>query len=244
MSQNRRFLLLGSGEFEPWSEEAERAAVTEADPTVAILPTASAPEGDAVFERWATMGLEHYRSMGWLARVIPVKSREDAEREDLAAELEHVGLVFFSGGSPKFLGSTIAGTRLWKALDRALDRGAVFAGCSAGAMVASQSRDQARERRVGASWTFGLGLIPHVAFGVHWDRMSKIPGLRWWVTSRVPSTSWFVGIDERTAILGDGTSWEVFGSGAAHVRGPETRASFVAGDRFSTPDGDSPAPAS
>jgi len=53
MSQNRWFLLLGSGEFEPWSEEAERAAVLEAAPTVAILPTASAPEGDAVFDRWA-----------------------------------------------------------------------------------------------------------------------------------------------------------------------------------------------
>jgi cyanophycinase-like exopeptidase len=237
MSQNRRFLLLGSGEFEPWSEEAERAAVGEADPTVAILPTASAPEGDAVFERWASMGLAHYRAMGWEARVLPVKTREDAEREDIAASLEHVGMVFLSGGNPKFLGSTIAGTRLWGALVRALDRGAAFAGCSAGAMVVSQSREQARERRVGASWTFGLGLIPHVAFGVHWDRMSKVPGLRWWVTSRVSETSWFVGIDERTAILGDGVEWEVFGSGGAEVRGPGVRATFRAGERFATPDG-------
>jgi cyanophycinase len=234
--QNRRFLLLGSGEFEPWSEEPERTAVAEAEPAVVILPTASAPEGDAVFDRWGALGLEHYRAMGWPAQVLPVKTREDAEREDLAAELERAGLIYFSGGNPKFLGSTIAGTPLWEALNRALDRGAVFAGCSAGTMVASQSREQARERRVGASWTFGLGLIPHVAFGVHWDRMSKIPGLRWWVTSRVPSTSWFVGIDERTAILGDGVEWEVFGSGSAEVRGPGVRAAFVAGERFATPD--------
>jgi cyanophycinase len=235
VSQNRRFLLLGSGEFEPWSEEVERAALDGADPRVVILPTASAPEGAAVFERWGRMGLEHYAAMGWPASVLPVKTREDAEREDLAAELDAASLVYLSGGNPKHLGSAIEGTACWHSLTAALDRGAVYAGCSAGAMVASQSRAQARERRVGASWTFGLGLVPHVAFGVHWDRMAKIPGMRWWVTSRVPETSWFVGIDERTAILGDGVGWRVFGVGGVEVRGPGVRAVVPAGERFSTP---------
>lgn len=234
MSQNRRFLLLGSGEFEPWSEEVERAAAEGADPRVVILPTASAPEGDAVFDRWGRMGLEHYRSMGWPATVLPVKTRGDAEREDLARELEGAGLVYFSGGNPKHLGSTIEDTALWTALLAALDRGAVFAGCSAGAMVASQSRAQARERRVGTSWTFGLGLVPHVAFGVHWDRMSKIPGLRWWVTSRIPDPSWFVGIDERTAILGDGERWTVRGRGGATVVHTGERRTYRSGERFET----------
>jgi cyanophycinase len=236
MLQRRRFLLLGSGEFEPWSEEVERAALDGSDPSVAILPTASAPEGDAVFERWGWMGLEHYRELGWPAVVLPVKTRADAEREDLTRELEGASLVYFSGGDPKHLGVTIEGTALWDALTRALDRGAVFAGCSAGAMVASQSRAQARERRVGASWTFGLGLVPHVSFGAHWDRMSKIPGLRWWVTSRVPDRSWFVGIDERTAILGNGERWRVFGRGGAMVSHGGERRVHRAGETFDTPN--------
>ena len=235
MSQNRRFLLLGSGEFEPWSEEPERAALDGAEPRVAILPTASAPEGDTVFERWAAMGLEHYAAMGWSANALPVRSREDAERADLAAELERADLVYLSGGNPKFLGSTLEGTAVWRALETALARGAVYAGCSAGAMVASQSRSQARERKVGASWTFGLGLVPHVSFGVHWDRMGKIPGMRWWVASRIPEASWFVGIDERTAILGDGVEWRVFGRGGATVLHEGERRAFGAGERFSTP---------
>lgn len=234
MSQNRRFLLLGSGEFEPWTEEVERVAVAGADPLVAILPTASAPEGDAVFDRWGRMGLEHYRAMGWPATMLPVKTRADAEREELASELEDAGLIYFSGGNPKHLGGVIEDTALWRAMLAALDRGAVFAGCSAGAMVASQSRTQAHERRVGSSWTFGLGLVPHVSFGAHWDRMSKIPGLRWWVTSRVPSTSWFVGIDERTAIVGDGERWRVYGSGGATVVHAGERRTYPAGDGFET----------
>jgi len=234
MPQNRRFALLGSGEFEPWTEEVERVAADGADPRVVILPTASAPDGDAVFDRWGRMGLEHYAAMGWPATVLPVRTRDDAERADLAAELEGVGLVFFSGGNPKHLGTTIEGTELWTALLRSLDAGAVFAGCSAGAMVASQSRAQARERRTRTSWTFGLGLVPHVSFGVHWDRMSKIPGLRWWVTSRIPDSSWFVGIDERTAIVGDGERWTVYGSGGAMVVHEGERRTYRAGERFET----------
>ena len=234
MSQNRRFLLLGSGEFEPWTEEVERAALDGADPRVVILPTASAPEGDAVFDRWGRMGLEHYRDAGWPAMVLPVKTRQDAEREDLARGLDDASLVYFSGGNPKHLGSTIEGTALWDALLSALDRGAVFAGCSAGAMVASQSRAQARERRVGTSWTFGLGLVPHVSFGVHWDRMSKIPGLRWWVTSRVAESSWFVGIDERTAIVGDGEDWMVHGRGGVMVVHAGERRTYLPGETFET----------
>lgn len=236
MPQNRRFLLLGSGEFEPWSEEPERVALDGAEPRVAILPTASAPEGDAVFERWGRMGLEHFRAMGWEAGVVPVKTRADAERADLAAEVERAGLVYFSGGNPKHLGSTVEGSALWWGLSAALDRGAVYAGCSAGTMVASQSRAQARERRIGASWTFGLGLVPHVSFGAHWDRMGKSPGMRWWVTSRIPESSWFVGIDERTAILGDGERWTVFGGGGAMVVHRGLRSVYRAGETFETPE--------
>jgi hypothetical protein len=46
--------------------------------------------------------------------------------------------------------------------------------------------------------------VPHVSFGVHWNKIKVIPGLRSFVMSKVPSRSWFVGLDEHTAILGDG----------------------------------------
>lgn len=71
--------MMGSGEFEPWSEEVERAALDGRSGPVAVVPTASASEGDRVFDRWAQMGLDHYASMGVEARVIPIKNREDAE---------------------------------------------------------------------------------------------------------------------------------------------------------------------
>jgi cyanophycinase len=201
MNANRTFLLMGSGEFEPWSAEVEDVALNGRPRSVAILPTASAPEGDVVFYRWANMGLDHYRAMGVEARVVPLKRREEAERDDVAAELEGVGMAFFSGGNPRYLADTIQGTRFGDALSRALDAGTVFAGCSAGAMVAG--RLQSMPPRFGSMWAAGLGLVPGGSFGAHWDRMRFIPGMRSFVMTR-SKEGWFAGLDERTAILGDG----------------------------------------
>jgi hypothetical protein len=49
-SAGGRFLLLASGEFEPWAAEAERFALSAAtgDGSVAILATASGREGESV----------------------------------------------------------------------------------------------------------------------------------------------------------------------------------------------------
>jgi cyanophycinase len=230
----RTFLMLGSGEFEAWSEEAERAALAGSvgDGSVLVVPTASASEGEAVFDRWGRMGLEHYAALGIGAEVLPVRTREDAHREDLATRVGVVSMLFFSGGKPRHLSSVIEGTPLWGAILAALDRGAVYAGCSAGAMVASQSR-AGRDRR-GAGWAFGLGLVPGVSFGVHWDRVRFIPGLRPFVMTRIPDGSWFVGIDERTAILGDGSRWRVFGRGSVAVRHAKATDSHRAGETFET----------
>ena len=232
----RTFLLMGSGEFEPWSNEIEAAALDVRPGPVAVLPTASSAEGDDVFGRWGRMGLEHYAAAGIDARLVPVKTREDADREEIARELEGAAMVFFSGGKPQHLAETIHGTRLWDALLAALDAGTVYAGCSAGALIASQSREQRRERGVRTGWVYGLGLVPHVSFGVHWDKVKVIPGLRSVVMSRIPPGSWFVGLDERTAILGDGRRWRVYGVGEVTVRHAGGTEIHEAGATFETKD--------
>lgn len=232
----RTFLLMGSGEFEPWSNEIEAAALDVRPGPVAVLPTASSAEGDDVFGRWGRMGLEHYAAAGIDARLVPVKTRADADREEIARELEGAAMVFFSGGKPQHLAETIHGTRLWDALLAALDAGTVYAGCSAGALIASQSREQRRERGVRTGWVYGLGLVPHVSFGVHWDKVKVIPGLRSVVMSRIPPGSWFVGLDERTAILGDGRRWRVYGVGEVTVRHAGGTEIHEAGATFETKD--------
>src|SRR5438552_9863323 len=149
----RTFLLLGSGEFEPGTRDVESRALADAtgDGSVVILPTASATEGDAVFDRWGRMGVDHYAEVGLRAEVLPLKRREDSFREELAERAEGASLVYFSGGKPQHLANVLRDTPLLDAILRVMDRGAVWAGCSAGAMVVSRSRDGAR----GSSWLFG-----------------------------------------------------------------------------------------
>lgn len=96
------FLLLGSGEFLPWSSEAERYALglDKREGSVAVLATASAPEGDQVFDRWGGMALAHYESLGVPARLIELKTRQDASRADLILSIDGASMLFFSGGNP------------------------------------------------------------------------------------------------------------------------------------------------
>jgi cyanophycinase len=226
------FLLMGSGEFLPWSSEAERYALglDRRERSVAVLATASAPEGDQVFDRWGRMALAHYESMEAPARLIGLKTRQDASRADLIAGIDGASMLFFSGGSPVYLAHTLDGTPFLDAITRSLAAGAVFAGCSAGAMVAGARP----ERPVGPAFRHvGLGLIPHVRFGVHWNRMPGfLPGWKEFVVSGGDRTDRFVGIDENTAMVGDGTNWRVFGLGEVEVRGPGQRIRFRAGDEF------------
>src|SRR5262245_49941284 len=104
--------LLGSGEFEPWTEEVDRWTLERAtgDGTVLILPAASAPEGDSVFDMWADMGLKHFGRLRIPAEVVPLKTREDADRPEMAARLSTASLAYFSGGNPAYLATMLLGT--------------------------------------------------------------------------------------------------------------------------------------
>lgn len=226
-----RFLLLGAGEFLPWSGEAEKDALAEAPKGhVVVLPTASAPEGDAVFERWAAMGMAHYAELGVEARVVNLRTREDASNEELISQLRGASMFFFSGGNPLYLARVLEESPLLEAIKAEMVSGAVFAGCSAGAMVVGARVEQ---QRGPAFWYVGLGLIPDVRFGVHWNRMPGfLPGLKEFVVSGTRRGQHFVGIDEGTAISGDGTHWRVFGSGGVDVRSSGRRARYRQGDEF------------
>lgn len=230
-----RCLLLGSGEFEPWVGQAEIEALSGAggDGTAVVLATASAPEGEATFARWNEMGLGHYASLNVPVRALPVRTRADAEFREHAAAVRQASLIFFSGGNPEYLARTIEGTSLWEAVLQALDGGAVYGGCSAGAMVAGAA-EQSGPARGRFRFSGGLGLCPGDVFGVHWDS-TFMRLLRPAVIRRVPAGCRLIGIAERTAILTHGSVWRVYGDGAVEVRDGRIRRSYRAGEVI--PDG-------
>jgi cyanophycinase-like exopeptidase len=221
---------LGSGEFEAWVGQVELQALSGAggDGTAVVLATASAPEGEATFDRWNEMGLGHYASLDVSARALPVRTRDDAELAAHAAAVSQASLISFSGGNPEYLARTLEGTALWRAVLQALDGGAVFGGCSAGAMVAGAPQ-QSGPARGRFRFSGGLGLCPSDVFGVHWDS-TFMRLLRPAVIRRVPAGCRLIGIAERTAILTEESGWRVYGAGAVEVRDGLIRRSYRAGE--------------
>lgn len=231
------FGLLGSGEFEPWTEPVDRWLLERAtgDGSVLILPAASAPEGEEVFERWAAMGLEHYGELGIQADVVPLKTRADAERDDLIRMLGTASMVFFSGGNPAYLAGVLRGSTFWRAVLSEMDRGMAYAGCSGGVACLGQVAVDSSIGDFGSPdlWKPGLGLFPRTYFGPHWDALDRyVPGLQAMLVSAVPAGSVLMGIDERTAAVGDGVDWSVMGAGAAWLMDGGREDSFPSGATF------------
>jgi cyanophycinase len=223
--------LLGSGEFEPWAREVDRRLLAEArDGPVLILPTASAPEGADVFNRWGQKGLEHYRAQEVDADVLPLRTRDDAQRRDLAERVGKAAMVFFSGGNPKYLASVLDGTACWRAIAEGLDRGLAYAGCSAGAAALGE---RTMWRLLGDSVGPALGFFPGTNVGPHWDAIDRhVPGQRDRLVRTLGADSRLVGIDERTAMVGDGKHWSVVGAGGIHIHEGARRTDHSAGSTF------------
>jgi cyanophycinase-like exopeptidase len=230
--------LLGSGEFEPWTEEVDRWLLERAtgDGTVLILPLASAPEGDEVFNRWGDMGLGHFDGLGIPAEVLPLKKKDDAERPDLSARLETASVAYFSGGNPAHLAAALSGSRFWSELLRAMDRGLGYVGCSAGVACLGDVVPDSTVRDFSSAdlWRPGLGLFPKLFLGPHWDALNAyVAGLQELFISAVPPGNRLLAIDERTAVVGDGAEWQVMGSGGASLMEDGSWQSFRPGQSFS-----------
>jgi cyanophycinase len=216
----RSFALLGAGEFDPWSAVVDRWMLdrTRTGP-VRILPTASAPEGNAVFEQWAGKGLAHFASIGIPAEVLPVRTRDDALAEASVQAVAQASVVYFSGGNPKYLAETLAQTPLWAAIVEGLDQGLGYIGCSAGvASLTERTYDSATEDMEGLLGAPGLAFTRHILFAPHWDTVdSFFPGATELIGASVLPNETLIALDESTAMLGDGAAWSVAGVSGIHV---------------------------
>lgn len=227
--------LLGSGEFLPWSESVDRRLVGEADGDgrVLILPTASAPEGKDVLERWGSLGLAHFSRLDIPAEVLDLRSREDADDPRLLARLDGASAVYFSGGNPAYLSATLAETDFLDTMLKQLDRGMAYAGCSAGVACLNEITFDSDTTDADQVFRPGLGLVARAFFAPHWDIVDTwMPGATEFIVASVPEGSTFIGLDEDTAMVGRGSSWEVIGKSGIHVKSEDAWATYRDGDRF------------
>jgi cyanophycinase len=225
--------LVGSGEFLPSMSEIDAGLLAGAGrsrPRVVILPTASWPDGEEVFRRWASMGVEHFSALG--AEVEPVLVRDRFDADD-AAHVQAIGeadLIYLSGGKPGHLTETLVGSPVGDALIAAHRRGATLVGCSAGAMALAARHWDFRKRRMfwPLRWRDALGLVPGATVIPHYDAFPEPMSAM--VVLQAPRGLATLGIDEETALVGRDGSWQVQGAGRVTVWHGRSRERFRRGD--------------
>ncbi len=226
-------VLVGAGEFLPVMADLDRELLQASGarrPRVAILPTASYPDGEAVFERWAAMGVEHFRGLGAEVEAVLVRDRTDADDPAHAQAVGEADLIYLSGGKPDHLLAALAGSAVWGAALAAHARGAVLAGCSAGAMVLASYLPTFRRVPFPIRWDQALRVAAGLAVLPHYDRIPE--PLAALVALQAPADTVVLGIDEDTAVVGREGTWQVAGPRRVTVWRGRHRERLRAGGAF------------
>jgi peptidase E len=205
--------LVGSGEFLPPIEPLDRLLLEKlAGPArVVVLPTASAPDGSGVPERWAKMGIEHFTRLGAAVEAVMLLTRADAESEALAGQIAAANFVYLSGGKPQYLVATLRDTPCWRAIAGVFAAGGVVVGCSAGAMaLADRMVDFPRLWRTlpALGLAAGLAVIPH---------FDELPGLFTNLGRLASRQTVIVGVPGSTGLVGSGQHWTAQGRSSITV---------------------------
>lgn len=217
---NGLIALVGSGEYLPVMEDVDRHLLASLNlngrkPRVVCLPTAAGREGGASVDRWSDMGVSHFEKLGADVKALRIIDRQSADDPQWESTLESADLVYFSGGDPGYLHETMDGSLAWNVARRAWDRGAVYAGCSAGAMILARRIPRFRL----AQTQSGFGIVPAEFVIPHFDAIpAMFKPLTFALRRQLADGEQMLGVDEETALVGRlGGEWRVMGRGSVHV---------------------------
>jgi len=228
--------LLGSGEYLPVMDEVDKFLLANCgangrNPRVVCLPTAAGQEGDTSVSRWMKMGVDHFSRFNADVKAVPVIDKESANEQSHASAVEEADLVYFSGGNPMYLYETMKDSLVWKSAMKVFERGGVYAGCSAGAMILG--KEMPNFRKLGLSNIPAFSFVPAVIIP-HFDATPLffkpiISAAR----MRLKENELMVGIDENTAMVGKLGEWTVMGKAGVHVFTRNDSKSYAAGEKIS-----------
>lgn len=227
--------LVGSGEYLDVMNDTDRYLLeTIGDVNAArvvLMPTASGLEPNGPTS-WNALGQKHFQKLGVQdIRASTIIDRESAHNEEQLALLKDADLYYFSGGNPQHVIETLQGTPAWELIVNAYRRGAVLAGCSAGAMMLSGRTISVRQVMMGGQMEFveAMGIIPHLIVFPHFDRMAGFLNQQRFqqLLHGVPAGYTAIGIDENTALVRLESNVEDGGKGRWQVMGRQSVTVFM-----------------
>ena len=221
-------VLAGGNEFRSGCIEMDRAilaSISGDQPRVLIVPTAAVTGP----QKAANDGVVHFSSLGAAASRLMVLEAEHANDDSLISPVSDAAAIYFTGGSPDHLLSTIKGSKLFNLLQSALANGAVVGGSSAGAMVMGSKM---RRPRAGG-WVDGLGVVPGIAVLPHHEG-SDPASVAQDLAQSAPADLVFLGIDAQSCCFGHPGNWQALGSGKVTVYKNGTWQTFNSGEKLPT----------
>ena len=235
--QHGALALVGSGEYLPAMAELEgkllRSAIERGKLNRYVqLPLAAGRESPERLRYWQELGAAQAERLDTEQVFLPIYTRDDAMREDLAAKIDESALIYISGGDPSYLADSLRGTPVWEAIERNWRAGSALAGCSAGAMALAA--DIPNFRKQSAPGTPGLNILPTIRTIPHYNKFfGWIPDQAVPLFLKAPPHITVVGIDEEAAIWSDDLeSWTVVGKRSAHILTGEAKGEYKAGETF------------
>ena len=200
-----RIALVGGDEFRPGCEDMDLAILRSTGverPSLLVLPAAAADQNPS---KAASNGVSYFASLGAESSALMVLDHSQANDPDLVSPADTADVIYLTGGNPAHLLDTLRESLLLAKIEQALERGAVVAGSSAGAMVMGPWM-RFRE------WRQALGIAGVVTLPHH--ERSDPEQVAKDLADSAPSGVTVLGIDGKTGCLGGGESWEVLGNGS------------------------------
>jgi cyanophycinase len=192
-------------------------------PNALIIPTAAAAERPMLA---AENGIRQFDLMGARASSLMALNSTDANDEDLTSAVDSADIIYLTGGNPAHLLQALRGSLLLQRMLDAVERGAILAGSSAGAMVMG-------ERMRFRQWLDALRVTPGLAVLPHHERASKSQTSRD-VSVQTAEGLAVLGIDGATGCVSDGDGWRVLGAGSATLYRVGDWNVYRAGEYFET----------
>ena len=221
-----RIVLVGGDEFLPSCREMDNELVVMTGivrPNALVVPTAAAAQRPMLA---AENGMRQFDMLGARASSLMALNSADANDDALTSAVDGADIIYLTGGNPAHLLEVLRGSLLLRRMMDAVERGAILAGSSAGAMVMG-------ERMRFRQWTGALGVVSGVAVLPHHERSSKSQTSRE-VAVQTAEGLVVLGLDGATGCVSDGDGWRVLGAGSVTVYGVGDWNVYRAGEYFET----------
>ena len=236
---NGLIALLGSGEYLPVMDDVDRyllancgadGRANRAWSVCQLRQDRKAKRVSPAGQRWE---LNISPASGLTFKLFLSSTQKSANDLNHASAVEDADLIYFSGGNPSYLYRTMKDSLVWQAAQKAWARGAVYAGCSAGAMILG--REMPDFRAAGIRSTAAFGILPVASVMPHFNAIPLFgKPLVATLRRRLLDGEIMIGIDEDTAIVGKlNEEWTVMGKSKAHVFTKDESQSYGAGEKFS-----------